>query len=575
MFKSKSQKKWLKNTFALVLTLVLIFTLFTGLSLANQDKISYGIDLAGIPIGGLTIDQAKQKLSQKIENFLNQEITLRYTNKNKNRIWTAFPEQLGVEINVNLSLSKAFKIGHEHNLLSNLWQQLLALLNRQKLSLIYTINQKNLEQFVSQNLNSINDPAINASWKYNQQLNQFVQIPSQSGTIVNQKKLIADLNKKILNLESGHIELSLTADIPKIVETETISAYKQANQIIENSPYRLITTSPLTQEETKLILSQQDIISLIKFQAVKDDSENTILGAGLNPDKLKQYLNTISNSINQDPVNAKFVLEQRRVTEFRPSQKGARLKIEKNIQKIEENILQGNKKINLETSIITPSITTEQSNDLGINTLLGKGVSNFGGSSWNRSQNIKIGAEQFNGVLIEPGEELSVNKTIGEVGPEQGYKQELIIKKDKTVPEYGGGLCQVSTTAFRAAVNSGLSITERVPHAFPVAYYNPQGFDATIYPPHPDLRFVNNTPGHVLIQTRTKGTNLIFEFYGTDDGREVKVEGPYQYDLKPDGSMKAILTRKIYKNKELIDEKSWYSNYKSPSLYPVERNPLE
>jgi vancomycin resistance protein YoaR len=152
---------------------------------------------------------------------------------------------------------------------------------------------------------------------------------------------------------------------------------------------------------------------------------------------------------------------------------------------------------------------------------------------------------------------------------------ELVIKKGTTTPEYGGGLCQISTTTFRAAVKAGLEITERRNHAYPVKYYNPQGTDATIYPPHPDLRFKNNTPAYILIQTRIERNKLYFDFYGSDDGREVVLKGPYAYDKKASGAMKATWTQEVYdKNGELEFKKVFYSNYKSPALYP-RGTPLE
>ena len=152
---------------------------------------------------------------------------------------------------------------------------------------------------------------------------------------------------------------------------------------------------------------------------------------------------------------------------------------------------------------------------------------------------------------------------------------ELVIKHNKTVPEYGGGICQVSTTAFRAAVNSGLKIIERYPHAFPVKYYNPQGFDSTIYPPHPDLRFLNDTPKNILIQVKIEGTTLIFEFFGTADSREVKIKGPTILSASEDGSMKTILYQEIWRDGKMERQDKFFSNYKSPALYPVEKNPLE
>jgi len=218
---------------------------------------------------------------------------------------------------------------------------------------------------------------------------------------------------------------------------------------------------------------------------------------------------------------------------------------------------------------LLPKITLNQTNDLGINVLLGQGTSNFYGSPKNRVHNIKTGVAKFNGLIINPDEEFSFNALLGGSGPEQGFLPELVIKKNKTVPEYGGGLCQVSTTFFRVAINSGLKITERSAHAFPVQYYNPQGFDATIYEPHPDFRFVNNTPNHILIETKVRGYQLIFNFYGTNDGRNIRIKGPYILESNEDGSMKAVLYQEIYQKGELINKQEFYSNYKSPDLYPV------
>ena len=188
----------------------------------------------------------------------------------------------------------------------------------------------------------------------------------------------------------------------------------------------------------------------------------------------------------------------------------------------------------------------------------------------------KLGAEKLNGVLIKPGEEFSFMNTIGDVGAKEGYQSALVIKNGgDLVKEYGGGLCQVSTTMFRAAIYSGLTITERAPHSLPVSYYNPQGFDAAVYSPHPDLRFINNTPSYILVQTRIVGSKLYFEFYGTSDGRETKVIGPIEYDKKPDGSLKAKLTQEIYKDDTLITTKTFTSSYRSPKKEVIQKNPLE
>ena len=91
----------------------------------------------------------------------------------------------------------------------------------------------------------------------------------------------------------------------------------------------------------------------------------------------------------------------------------------------------------------------------------------------------------------------SFNDAVGDISAATGYQSAYIIKDGRTVLGDGGGVCQISTTLFRAVLNSGLKITAREPHSFRVSYYEPPvGMDATIYDPAPDLKFVNtyNTP---------------------------------------------------------------------------------
>ena len=168
---------------------------------------------------------------------------------------------------------------------------------------------------------------------------------------------------------------------------------------------------------------------------------------------------------------------------------------------------------------------------LGIESLLGTGRSAFAGSPPNRIHNINTGISKYNGLLIAPGETFSFNKFLGPIDASGGYLPELVIKPEGTIPEYGGGLCQVSSTIYRAALMSGLPIVERAPHSYAVSYYAQiygYGLDATVYVGVHDVKFINDTPGHILIQAYTEGTQAFFKFYGTDDGRTVRMEGPYQ-----------------------------------------------
>src|SRR3989338_2145318 len=291
--------------------------------------------------------------------------------------------------------------------------------------------------------------------------------------------------------------------------------------------------------------------------------------------KVSDHVSALSLSFDKDPVNAKFKLEEGRAVEFVPASEGKFVDIETSVGLVLAGFLKGDKEIALTVKYKEPAVTLEKINSLGIVTRLSRGESNFAGSSPARVQNIRVASAKYNGLILKPGEELSFNKMLGPVDGTTGYAAEKVIKGHQLVYEYGGGVCQVSTTIFRAAILAGFPILERKPHSFPVKYYNPQGFDATVYPGSSDLKFINNTQGHILVQTSMIGTNLIFEIYGSDDSRKVTIDGPYQYDENPDGSMKAYFTRTIsYDGIEPKIDK-FYSRYNSPALYPLARNPLE
>ena len=287
---------------------------------------------------------------------------------------------------------------------------------------------------------------------------------------------------------------------------------------------------------------------------------------------ITSYVEDLARKVNRDPADAKFMIEDGKVTTFSGAQNGIALDTQKSIGLISDALNKSplvSETLNLPFESKSPEIDYADVNNMGISSLIGEGTSNFKGSPKNRIHNIEVAIERFNGTLIKPGEEFSFVKTLGDVDANHGYLPELVIKNGATEPEFGGGICQVSTTTFRAAIYSGLKITARRNHAYPVSYYNPQGMDSTVYVPQPDLKFINNTPRYILIQTKIEGTILTFDFYGTDDGRKTTVDGPTITERQPDGSMKATFTQHVAdaSGKEFIND-VFNSSYKSPYLYP-------
>ncbi|WP_234553534.1 VanW family protein [Thermus caliditerrae] len=168
---------------------------------------------------------------------------------------------------------------------------------------------------------------------------------------------------------------------------------------------------------------------------------------------------------------------------------------------------------------------------LGVREHLATGETSFRGSSRERAHNLLLASSKLDGLLIPPGR-FSFNQALGPVTQEEGYKEAFVIVGDRTEQGVGGGVCQVSTTLFRAFFFAGLPILERHAHSYQVAYYRPTGLDAAVIQPYKDLRVLNDTPGYILVQRSVQGATLRFHLFGTKD-REVRWEGPFVSERKP------------------------------------------
>jgi len=583
MKKKSAKNKIKKGNIILPITIFLIALSVGILAYLHyqkySDKILPNIFINGESYSNLTEEEALNKLEDKIKNIREDGITLIY----EDNFYNTQLAEIGIEIDTKETISNAFSYGHKNAILKNLNDWINLQINNADLSITPDINESKLESYILNDLSEIEDRPVDFSYKYEE--DKFIPILAKSGMIINKDKLTKNISENITNFDNKSIDLEIVKKDPEIKKDKDKLALTDAKNLLNKKVI-------LKHNSSKWEIRKEDFAQWIDFGTIDNFTSNydifnnkKTLWIKLNEEEIKSYLISLVPQINKEPTNAQLKFDKKgRVEIFFLSQEGIALEIRKNINNIKKTVLiEKNYRDNSENEIeidviikkIKPEITTESIDNMGITALLSTGESNFYGSSRNRRHNIAVGASKFNGILVGPEDEFSFNKALGGVGAKEGYLPELVIKKGKTVPEYGGGLCQVSTTAFRASVKAGLKITERKNHAYAVKYYNPQGTDATIYPPHPDLRFKNNTPAYILIQTRIEGNKLFFDFYGSDDKRKVELEGPYTYNRKPDGSMKSVWTQKVYdKDEKLLFEKKFYSTYRSPALYP-HNSPLE
>lgn len=430
-----------------------------------------------------------------------------------------------------------------------------------------------------------------------------------------EKKLFKQYQNKVFpniylnNIDIGNKDLSIVESI--IDDTNRKLFEKKIIVVLKEKPIATFSGSQLKiHYDKEKILKKSYLIGREKnfFQRLLSLANIFLLNKKVTIDEkikydrsvLIDYVQYLKSLYNKPAKNALFKFENNRVISFRKEENGLEIDSNKFFNDIEKIIQNDSEiqQITIKEKIILPEITLAKANDFGIEEKIGSGSSNFTGSTSERIFNITLAASKFNGILIPPQKIFSFNETLGEVSSVLGYKKAYVIKEGKTILDDGGGVCQVSTTLFRAALNTGLPIIERTAHTYRVSYYendSQPGFDATVYVPYIDFKFKNDTPSYILIETEIdKEKNLLFfNLFGKKDGRKIIIspitiwdispppEAKYQEDATikkgvikqvewPAWGAKTSFNYQVINKGKLIFEKTFFSYYRPwPAIYLV------
>ncbi len=532
VFDKKQKKKKERNRliktltvfFAFLIIFIFIATPVLAYQVIYQNKIYPGVYIDGINLGGLTQSEAIIHLNQAVDNLKLRGLNFHYQNKNaKIEMTTLSPTDpdLAYQVlnfDVETLVARAYSFGRNQDFLTNLADQLKAILTQKKINLAYTLNEKELKNSLQDEFSSWERPAMNAKIIFGE--NEQISIQNETnGFVIDYDQAVSDLKNNINLIAINTVDLRTKPALAEVTRDEALRNIGLVNDILK---------------QEKIVLKYEDKewpIERTEFEKWLDFAkENNKIILTFDNDLLNKKLENLALEIDQPALDAKFSFADGKVIDFQPSEPGLALDLDASNEKIKNDFFH-DKKIDIELAVkeSEPKVKTGDVNDLGIKELLGVGVSDFAGSHTNRIKNIKNAVDHLNGLIISPGE-FSIVDAIGDVTAATGYYPEYVIKGDRTIPEYGGGLCQIGTTIFRAALYSGLPVTERKPHSYIVSYYKPIGMDATIYGPHPDLRFVNDTGHNILLKITIEGTILRFEFWGTSDGRKVEITDPEIYN---------------------------------------------
>lgn len=530
--------RWLAIGVAiLVLLVVLVWGTNLAVNNAYQDKFLPGVKVGGVDIGGLVLTEARSKIDKRID-FINRR---GFVYISPDKTVTIYPtvSALASADSVNLIVSwdndkslEAVSDWQNNNKFSNLLPKLWTLLRGKSFSIVYNWDREQQLEILQSSFADSLAKKKEASFEFVE--DTLIILPEQVGKTFDYQAALVDTKKLIENLSSEDITLKVIEDQPLLTKA-TVERFRDKIIGISHRGGFYFTYQaeewfvPPEIWRTWLTLASKD--KSFEVEIDQADFANYLEKSGI-----KEWL--------EIPVqDARFKLTEGKVTEFISSQPGRKIDIEQSLSDINNTLLtSGELEVALSVEVTEPKVTNDDVNDMGIVEIIGIGESDFSGSPSNRIHNINTGADTLNGMLIAPDEEFSLMTALGEIDGEHGYLQELVIKGDQTIPEYGGGLCQIGTTMFRGALGTGLPVTERRNHSYRVSYYEPAGTDATIYNPWPDLKFKNDTGHYILIQSRIEGTKLYFDFWGTRDGRAVMMTEPTIYNIVAPPEKKIIKT---------------------------------
>jgi len=422
-------------------------------------------------------------------------------------------------------------VGHQGDLLAQLEEQISVLLESQLVAPVFTFAPGEGAMYLSQIAQEVNQPMRNATLSLGNDLSVAI-IPGQAGLEIDEEATRQALMQRIEAMGGSEVELVVRQSEPLL--TDLSAAQAQVQRIL---------SGPITLSAEGLepwLIEPSTLANWLVLRPMVGDDGTATLTVSLDSSHTVRLAQEVAGQVSRPPLDAQFRFDDASGTlvPIVESVPGRGLDISTTVELIEEAASSDQRFVPLPLVPVRPGLATEDGPNLSINGLIGEGVTSFAGSSASRVQNIVVGASKFDGLLIAPDETFSFNHYLGEVTAEQGYEESIIIWGDTTRADVGGGLCQVSSTAFRAAFWAGLPVTERWPHAFRVSYYEPPiGLDATIYSPQVDLKWVNDTGHHILIQTYVDRQNstLTFRFYGTNAGRTVEMEGPFDDNPVPHG----------------------------------------
>ncbi|MCB8927867.1 MAG: VanW family protein [Ardenticatenaceae bacterium] len=497
----------------------------------HNGRIFTGISVMGVDLSGMEIAEAETALNQNF-NYANTEQIV-FVDPETQTEFSKTPSELGLTFDTSQTVQAAYDLGRTGGPFQQAQEMFSSWYYGRSLSPVLVLDESQLDGALAELAADINKPPVSAAFNYSGSDTSYAV--GQPGRFVD----VADARNRVItpltSFRPAQVELLVHEVAPAVFDAGDAAA--EIQQVL-GSPITFYLEEPLDNLDLEPItLSQSDLAAWVRVEVSESASGSRTHGVFVDENALRHWLRQFEEQIYREPVNARYYFDDgtEELVLVAPHVNGRELDIEATIEQFKAQVNTPNRSIPFVVRDIVPlANSSATAADLGITELITETTTWFSGSSDARKHNIATAAANFYGIVVAPYEEFSFNKYLGSITEADGYTEGLIIVGGLTIPGVGGGVCQVSTTLYQTAFFAGFPITERLPHGYMLGYYRDgagHGMDATVYNDgniNIDMKFINNTPYHLLIENYFSEENqaLTFKFYSTSMGRTVVKEDP-------------------------------------------------
>ena len=514
---------------------LLLFALSFARFAGNQRVLS-GVSLAGVPLAGASAEDAKQKLGERARAIAHEQLRVELAGK----ATTVLASDLGIELAVADSASRALGVGRQAGVFSNALRYLRSFWATDALPAVVRVDRPRFDAALAKlELALIDDPPFVGGIAI--QGAAARAMPARPG-----RKIAADAALVACSdaLALGHAATPVTLSARTVTPVLAAGSLERALALATRVLARPVT---LVQGERRLDLLPAELGGLLRSQLQGQELELQI-----DPERLEAWLAAQRSRLEAPARDATFEVSSQDEVRVVPGEAGVKLVSAAISQALWSAAQTEDHRGELPLSREPlPARSSEQAEKLGIKKLVGSFTTRHP-CCQPRVDNIHRIATLLDGLVVDPGQTVSINAVVGPRTQKNGFVLAPSIEDGEMVDTVGGGVSQFATTIFNALFHAGYDIIERQPHTYWFPRY-PMGHDATLGFPRPDIAFKNDSAAGLLVKTSFTKTTITVKLYGDVGGRRVTSSVSERRDIVPP-ALELLPNRDVLPDEEKVKE---------------------